>query len=94
MHPHFLLVVCLQLKKQSLLANELGMYIGEVLLQLMGFHRIIAERFVANDALWQLFIRSLHKREAVVQLIDVVLSFRHLDFWDMYLREKEEIIKQ
>ena len=49
---------------------------------------------MANDALRQLFITSLHKREAVVQVIHVVLSFRHLDFWDMNVREKEEIIKQ
>ena len=49
---------------------------------------------MANDALRQLFITSIHKREAVVQVIGVILSFRHLDFWDMYLRDKEEIIKQ
>jgi hypothetical protein len=64
-------------------------YIGEVLLQLIGFHRIIAERFVANDALRQLLITPLQKREAVVQVIVVVLSFRHLDLWGMYTEHKK-----
>ena len=45
---------------------------------------------MANDTLRQLLITPLQKREAVVQVIVIVLSFGHLDLWSMYLWDKEK----
>ena len=47
---------------------------------------------MANDALRQLLIMPLQKREAVVQVIVVVLSFRHLDHWGTQIAEQKHIL--
>jgi len=49
---------------------------------------------VANDALRQLLITPLQKREAVVQVIVVVLSFRHLNLWGTQIAKLQHIKRQ
>ena len=54
---------------------------------------------MANEALRQLLITPLQtlrlsKREAAVQVIVVVLSFRHLDLWGTQIAELKHIKRQ
>ena len=49
---------------------------------------------MTNDSLRQLLITPLQKREAVVRVIVVVLSFRHLDLWGTQIAELQHIKRQ